>query len=113
MEKRIRRRVGTIVLGVVGVLGLALEQSSSSAAPADHGSGHGGPVVKIGGPLPLPIKGSVTVTGNVSVNNLPAVQDVQVVNSSLGVTLLRTPVHAGEFFNITQPNAPPFEPAFT
>ena len=66
MEKRIRRRVGTIVLGVVGVLGLALEQSSGSASPADHGRGHV-QVVKIGGPLPLPITGSTTVTGNGSV----------------------------------------------
>jgi hypothetical protein len=60
--------------------------------------------VQVVNPLPLPIAGNVNVTqsGNwaVDVKNIPA-------------TLLRTPVHDGKLFDITQPAQGPFQEAVT
>jgi hypothetical protein len=93
-------RAATAVLVAIGTIGLLMERASNVQAA-------GGPTVTIGGPIPLPV--TVDNTVPVTVQNLPAVQDVNVTNASLPVTLQRTPVHDGQFFSITQPNQPPFE----
>ncbi len=112
MTTRSTLRMATTSLAALAVLGLALESGSGNSVQAAPQS-HRHPVVTIGAPLPLPITGSTTVSGTVSVGNLPAVQNVNVVNPGLPVTLARTPVHGGQYFEITQPNAPPFIDAVT
>jgi hypothetical protein len=97
-------RGATAVLAAVGTLGLLMDHGSPV-----HAAG-GGPTVTIGGPIPLP----VSLTGTpvpVTVQNFPSVQDVHVTNASLPVTLQRTVVSGGQYFEITQPDAAPFEPA--
>jgi hypothetical protein len=62
------------------------------------------------GPLP------VTITNTplpVAVDNFPGTQNVNVTNPSIPVSLQRTPVHDGQFFDITQPSAPPFQSPIT
>jgi len=108
MKTRSRLRIATMGVAVLGALGLALPCSSSAPAFAAKPDPRKGPVVTIGAPLPLPITGSVSASGTVSVNNLPEVQNVKVLNPSVPVTLVRTPVHEGTYFEITQPAAPPF-----
>lgn len=63
--------------------------------------------VSIASPLPVPIIGSTTVSGTVGVNNFPN----SLTGATVPVTLARIPVHDGQFFDITQPNSPPFQPA--
>jgi hypothetical protein len=63
--------------------------------------------VSIVSPLPVPISGSTTVSGTVGFNNFPNT----LTGTTVPVALARTPVHDGQFFDITQPNSPPFQPA--
>ncbi len=113
MKTRSKLRIGTTSVAVLCALGLALQRGSSAQAFAASADRRGGPAVTIRGPLPLPITGSVSLSGGVSVSNLPEVQNVNVLNSSLPVTLLRNPVHDGMYFDVVQPSAPPFVDSIT
>jgi hypothetical protein len=104
MRKVMPFRAATAVLILVGSVGMFIDRGSSVHAD------HGGPTVTIGGPIPLPVSVSNTPL-KVAVKNFPAVQDVRVTNPVLPVALQRTVVHDGQFFNLTQPDAPPFLPA--
>jgi hypothetical protein len=52
-------------------------------------------------PVPVVQQGTSHFSGDVTVTNLPAVQDVRVTNTSLPVTIERTLEHDGTYFSIT------------
>src|SRR5215471_17461494 len=72
--------VAGIIFSATAVLVHGAEPDSDEAHARQH-------KVTIAGPLPLPVKGTVTVSGAVSVNNLPANQAVTVSNANLPVAV--------------------------
>jgi hypothetical protein len=84
-------------VATLGTIGTFMQPASGPAA------------LKAQGLLPGVV--AVPITGSVSVNNLPAVQNVNVTNTPLPVVLKPTLISDGTFFNVTMTGTPSGGPA--